>query len=106
MDRKFEILQDLKTHLIEHLGSEVSSLILFGSQANNSEHAESDYDILIIMKNRQNWMKKDKIIDLCYEIDLKHDIIIDPHIISEDELNTLRGRQPIYTTAMQRGIRV
>ena len=105
MDKKFVILQDLKKHLNRHLGNEVSSLILFGSQAKNSEHAGSDYDVLIIMKNRQNWKTKDKIIDLCYEIDLKHDIIIDPHILSEDEINTLRGRQPIFITAMQTGIR-
>ena len=31
-------------------------------------------------------------IDICYEIDLKHDILIDPHILSESELNSIRGK--------------
>lgn len=34
--------------------------------------------------------------DICYEIDLKYNIISDNHLMSESELLTLRGKQPIF----------
>jgi predicted nucleotidyltransferase len=105
MDKKRIILQDLKNHLYQHLGNKFVSVILFGSQAKNKEHQDSDYDVLIILKSKHNWKTKSKIIDLCYDIDLMHDIIIDPHILSADEINTLRGRQPIFIHALQEGIK-
>jgi len=105
MEKKLIILQDLKDHLSHYFGKELINVILFGSQAKNMEHAESDYDILIILKNKNSWKTKDMVIDLCYDIDLKHDVIIDPHILAEDEINSLRGKQPIFINALQNGIR-
>lgn len=105
MKKKLIVLQDLKNHLSNHYGTEVINVILFGSQAKNMEHPDSDYDVLIIMKNKYNWETKYKIIDLCYDIDLKHDIIIDPHILAEEEIDTLRGKQPIFNNALRNGIK-
>jgi len=79
---------------------------LFGSQAKNIETDDSDYDILILMKSKKDWKTKDKVIDICYDIDLKHDILIDPHILAEEELTSIRGKQPIFINAMLNGIRV
>ncbi len=45
-------------------------------------------------------------IDICYDIDLKHDILIDPHILTQDELTSIRGKQPIFINAMINGIKV
>ena len=106
MDKKLIVLQDLKKHLSHHFGNEVVNVILFGSQATGKEHPDSDYDVLILLKSRYDWQTKGKIIDLCYDIDLKHDIIIDPHMLAEEEVNTLRGRQPIFMNAMQNGIKI
>ena len=41
---------------------------------------------------------------MCYEIDLKYNIITDTHIIGESELLTLRGKQPIFVNAISNGI--
>jgi len=40
---------------------------------------------------------------LCYEIDLKYGIITDTHILSEEELGSLRGKQPIFMNALTNG---
>jgi predicted nucleotidyltransferase len=106
MSKKEIILQDLKTKLKNYFGNEFVNLFLFGSQAKGIENNESDYDILILFKRKTNWQTKMQVMDLCYEIDLKHDILIDPHLLAEDELNTLRGKQPIFVNAMTNGIRV
>lgn len=40
-----------------------------------------------------------------YNIELENDIYIDIHILSEYELNnTLRGTQPVFTSAIKHGI--
>jgi len=79
-------------------------VILFGSRAAHNSSEISDYDILIVLNSKYNWKLKSEIIDLCYDIDLKYDIIIDPHIISVLELNELRGRQPIFSKAIKSGV--
>jgi hypothetical protein len=37
-------------------------------------------------------------------MDLKYDIIIDVHLISQSELKTIKGKQPIFTKAIQTGL--
>ncbi len=104
MNKKTIILQDLKVKLGDLLGKELVNIYLFGSQANNTENPDSDYDILILLKTKNDWKTKDKVIDICYDVDLKHDILIDAHILAEEELTSLRGKQPIYLNAIQNGI--
>ncbi|OFX36966.1 MAG: hypothetical protein A2X08_16910 [Bacteroidetes bacterium GWA2_32_17] len=106
MSKKNIILQDLKNQLSNYFGNDLINIYLFGSQAKNTETDDSDYDILILMKSKKDWKTKDKVIDICYDIDLKHDILIDPHILAEEELTSIRGKQPIFINAMLNGIRV
>jgi uncharacterized protein len=98
------ILQDLKNLLQSKFPNNVKEIILFGSQAHGISHNDSDYDILIIMKNTVDWKTEHEISDICYEIDLKYDIITDTHILSVPELSTLRGKQPIFVNAITNGI--
>jgi len=84
----------------------LKEVILFGSQADNKANKHSDYDILIILKQKADWKTERQISDLCYEVDLKYNIITDTHIISEPELSTLRGKQPIFVNAISKGLHV
>ncbi len=106
MSDKTIILQDLKNQLTNSFGSNLVNIFLFGSQAMNTENPDSDYDILILLKTKEDWRTKNRIIDICYDIDLKHDILIDPHILAEEELKTIRGKQPIFINAMLNGIKL
>jgi len=99
-----EILQDLKTHLIKNLGDIVIDVILFGSQATKNSTEFSDYDILIILNSEYSGEDENRILDLCYDIDLKYDILLDVHILSKSELNSVRGRQPVFSKAIKSGI--
>jgi len=106
MNKKISILKDLKIQLSRIPEAELQNLYLFGSQARNSESVDSDFDILILLKYKHDWKTKGKILDACYDIDLKYDILIDPHILAVEELNSLRGRQPIFINAISNGIKV
>ena len=78
--------------------------VLFGSQVYGHVSKDSDFDILIILKKKADWKIEREISDLCYEMDLKYNVITDTHVIGETELNTLRGKQPIFVNAIANGL--
>ncbi len=98
------LISELKDHLIKNYGDSVKAVVLFGSQAFGNSNKFSDYDVLIILDKDYTWKDENKILDLCYDINLKYDILLDVHIISNHELKTIRGKQPIFTNALKSGI--
>lgn len=99
-----QILADLKRHLLNNYGRSVKNIVLFGSQARGDSKDYSDYDILIILDKDYSSKDENRILDLCYDIDLKYNILIDVHLISEVELNSVRGRQSVFVNALKSGI--
>jgi len=99
-----QILSEVKVLLKSRLSDNLRDVVLFGSQASGRQRKDSDYDILIVLKNKVDWREEREISDLCYDIELKYNIITDTHIISEPELSTLRGKQPIFINALEKGI--
>lgn len=104
MADKYQILNAMKVTLSKKLGDNLKNIILFGSQAYGNATADSDYDFLIILKDKPDWKLQRKISEYCYEIDLLYEVFTDVHILAEEELSQLRGRQPIFQTAIKKGI--
>lgn len=98
------MLGDLKYLLQSKYDKNIKDVILFGSQATGNSKSDSDYDILIILKQKPDWKTEREISDLCYSIDLKYDIFTDTNLLSEPEMNTLRAKQPIFVNAINNGI--
>lgn len=103
---KIGILKELKLLIQNRFADSVYKIILFGSQINGKARAYSDYDILIVLKDDYDWRTENEILDLCYQIDLKYDIITDIKIISKNELNTKIGKQPFIIDALEHGVTV
>jgi len=102
---KEQILQQLKSELIANYADEIQDVILFGSYAKNTQTIDSDFDILIVLKNQFNWITKNKIRDICYDVSLENDILIDSKIVSTVDLNSLFwGKHPLFTDAIKFGI--
>ena len=101
---KTQILIDLKRRLQDHDSVSINNIVLFGSQANNNANEFSDYDILIILNNDYTQQDEDQILDICYDVDLKYNILIDPHLLSIKEIASKRGKQPIFVNALKDGI--
>lgn len=99
------VITDLKKALTSKFGSNIKEIILFGSRL-TSEQSESDYDILILLKEKPTWKTEREISDICYEIDLKYGIITDTHILCEEDLKSPRGRQPVFANALSCGLHV
>lgn len=106
MTTDIQILHELKQALQVKFGEDIQEVILFGSRITGDASEFSDYDILIILKQKPDRNQKRKISEICYDIELQHNILIDTHILSEVELNTLRGKQPLFQRAIRKGIHV
>jgi predicted nucleotidyltransferase len=104
MTDKLTILKELKNWLQKGYKDSVKDIILFGSQAYGNPTENSDYDVLIVLKKDYTARDENQIYDLCYDINLKYNIIIDAHLISENELHTIKGKQPIFSKAIKSGI--
>jgi uncharacterized protein len=91
--------------LSKNLGDNLKEVILFGSQAYGGAHADSDYDFLIILAQKPDWKLRNRISDYCYDLDLKYETFLDVHILGEEELIHFVGKQPIFQTALEKGIR-
>lgn len=105
MTKKNRILQSLKSHLRLEFNERISDVILFGSQAKNTANRYSDFDILIVTCDTFAWQERRKVRDLCYEVSLEYDILIDSKIISRPEIETkFWGKHPLITDALAYGI--
>jgi predicted nucleotidyltransferase len=60
--------------------------------------------VLIVLNKDYDGKDENVILDLCYEIDLKYDILLDVHILSTKELTSPRGKQPVFSNAIKSGI--
>lgn len=97
------LLSDLKNHLLKNFGESIQDVILFGSHAWGGANEYSDYDVLIILGREYSWKDENKILDLCYDISLKYDILLDVHLMSKNETSSLRGKQAVFSNAIKSG---
>ena len=102
--KKKIVLKELKALLMKDYPGIIDKVILFGSQVNGKSKSYSDYDILVVLSTKHNWKLDDKIIDTCYRIDLKYNILTDIKIASKDELKSSFGKQPFIQQAIKYGI--
>lgn len=58
MADKYQILNAMKASFAEKLGDNLKDVILFGSQAYGGANEDSDYDFLIILKEKPDSRQK------------------------------------------------
>lgn len=97
-----DALLELKKHLLDkYILVEIK---LFGSKARGDADRESDIDVLIVLKEANSTVE-DEIFDICFEIDLKYDVVLSAVIYSEAEFNgKLNRATPFYKSVEREGI--
>ncbi len=101
------MLNELKNLLNEKLPvNHVEQVILFGSRVKGTARDYSDYDVLITLRDDYDWRLRNRVSDVCFDIGLHYDILIDSKVISRGEMKTIRGKQPFIQDALAEGIRV
>ena len=105
MPDRIDIIKELKVLLTLKAGEDVKDVVLYGSQIQDKRTEESDYDVLIVLNRKYSWPERRDLRDICYELSLKYDIIIDSKIISIQELQSSPLKNhPLYQDALSQGI--
>jgi len=99
------VITELKNELVSQFGDDVLDVILFGSQASGESSDDSDYDILILVSNDYDWKYRNLVFDKAFDVGLKYGVLFDINLLSVNEMeHSLRGKEPIFVNAMQKGI--
>ena len=101
---KQQAMQNLKQLLNTTFPDEVEKVILFGSRVTGNARKYSDYDVLVVVNHEYDWRFENKIYETTWENDFEYDILTDVKIISNEELHTLRGKQPFIQNALKQGV--
>jgi predicted nucleotidyltransferase len=82
-------------------------LVLFGSKARGDSDRESDIDVIVVLRDEFDWRTKHAIFDICFDIGLDHDVLLQPVIFSQAEYDKPVARvTPLMLAVEQEGVPV
>lgn len=94
-------LTEFSARIKESLGENLFDLKFFGSKATGKFHDESDIDILIILKERnENYL--DIISDVLLDIELKYESGISPVVLTTTEFLANQKHQTLFYSEIAR----
>jgi len=68
------------------LGKNLLEAKLFGSKATGKDQPDSDIDVLVVV-NRNGVETEDRVLDIAFDVNLKHDVYISPRVIARSTLS-------------------
>lgn len=81
-----EIIKRVKEKFVALFQDNLISLVLFGSQARGNATADSDIDILVVLKEKQQRdSKREEIIDFIADLCLEFEVLVSCVYISESQ---------------------
>ncbi|GAW91704.1 nucleotidyltransferase domain-containing protein [Calderihabitans maritimus] len=85
------ILQGLVDYLNDLYPGEIRLVQLFGPQARSDARQDSDYDVLIVVKDRST-INRSRIYDYVLDVNLKYGIDLSLKIYGEDEFELFKKK--------------
>ncbi len=103
-----EILSEVQRKAKELTGEHLVKVILYGSYARNSQDKYSDIDIMILVEDSEENIKKyeDCFLDIAFELSLKYDILLSIIFKSNNQYNRYLDILPFYMNIQREGIEI
>ena len=82
-------------------------LVLYGSKARGDSHRESDIDVLLVLRDEFDWRTKHAVYDVCFDINLEYDVLLQPIIYSQARYDdpVIRAT-PLCQNVLEEGVAV
>ncbi|OGI04194.1 MAG: hypothetical protein A2Y25_08795 [Candidatus Melainabacteria bacterium GWF2_37_15] len=98
-----EIIKEFKNKIVPLYKTQLTNIILFGSQARGDAEDGSDIDIIIILKGKINPAEEiNKCSDIISELSLKFDTVISCIFAQEDKF--VNKKTPLFLNIKKEGI--
>jgi predicted nucleotidyltransferase len=94
-------LQEYVHRLLTQQGPEVVEIWLFGSKARGDFDSDSDLDVLVILNNG-NPQSRDLVRLTAARVSLEDDVLINTHVLSQEQWRSLADQQTPYWQNVQR----
>ena len=87
-------------------GSSLSEVILFGSYARNQQDAESDIDIMVLVRKDQLSLKlySRSIAEIVTDLNLQYDVVLSVILQSTDEYEEYKEVLPFFMNIQREGV--
>ncbi len=108
-DKRFRaILSDVEKEVLKLFGNKLKQLILYGSYARNQQDPESDIDIMILVDENENILRKYnyKIADIMTDLSLKYDTFISLTEETYNRYNEYLDVLPFFSNIYNEGIEI
>lgn len=104
MDRKIQaVAAELKKDISAKY--ELLDFKVFGSSARDDRRKGSDIDIFVLLPHVERNIEED-LFNIAYDIELKHDCLIDLIVFGKDGLEDLLSKTPLYRQVVEEGIAI
>lgn len=102
------ILQKMAEAYQDVYGDSLVKILMYGSYARGDFDAESDIDIVAIVKGGREALQKElkKVWDISSELELEYETIVSPTVIPYDEYEQYREDIPYYRNIEQEGVAI
>ena len=102
------ILEEFVIKMKEYLGSDIQSIVLYGSYARGDFNVQSDLDIMILVHSSDSDIKKyeNTVYDCAFDLELKYGKVISPVIKNHQFFEYWSDTLPFYRNIVKEGIRV
>ena len=97
------IVSELKDRISEKYS--IKEMRVFGSSARGDRKPESDIDVLVHLSHVNRQIEED-LFDMAYDLELKHDCLIDLIVVDDRDLSGVQGTAPIYEKIRAEGAAV
>lgn len=90
------------------LGSELKSILIYGSYARGDFNASSDIDVMILVGLPEEEIKKceNTIYDNAFELELKYGKVLSPIIKNQDFFEYWSDTLPFYRNVKREGVKI
>jgi len=102
-EKEKQAVKELVDELKKLYGDNLSCVILYGSKARGDATEDSDVDILVVLKNIQNFsLERKKVKEISWRLSYKYDLLLSIIIRSEQEY--MRKDTPLLMNIEKEGI--
>lgn len=107
-EKIIQVLSEVHRKVKKLTGDHPVKVILYGSYARNSQDDHSDIDIMILVEDSEENIKKyeDEFADTVFELSLKYDIFLSIIFKSNNQFNRYLDILPFYMNVQNEGIEI
>lgn len=98
------IFQQLIPEIVEIYGDLLVSVILYGSVARGTQTDESDIDIAVMLRNKENNEMKERMTDIIVDLELEHNKVLSILRIDYEKFKVWEDTMPFYKNMKKDGV--